>query len=55
MPLGLGFGNFMDGSGMYAWGRLGKEEVEHVAGGNQEFCWARLGLRHCLGTSLVSQ
>lgn len=44
-PLGLGLG------GKYAWGRLGEEEIEHVAGGNQEWCGARLGLRHLLGTS----
>lgn len=40
----------MDGGGKYPWGRPAEEEVECVAGGNLEFCWARLGLRHVLGT-----
>lgn len=43
------------GGGKYICGRPGEEDVECVAGGNQEFYWAIIELRHLQIPSLISQ
>lgn len=43
------------GAGEYIYGRPGEGGIECVAGGNQEFYWAIIGLRHLQIPGLISQ
>lgn len=45
----------MGGGGKYTHGDLGREEVQCVAGGNQQSYWAVLGSRYLLGPGFISQ